>query len=195
MINPFSPGGSLDLVARSLAKTMSAEWDSGRRREPSRAGGNIGIEAVAKAPPTATRCSQSRAAHDQPGAPQEVRTDAVKDFEPIRRRRRTCFPRRASVDAGALGEGTDRARESAPGPAQLCIGRYYRQRQHLAGELFKFMTGTKMIHIPYKGSVRRYRSRRVATSRSCSGAPRSCRTCRRRSCTCSRYRCGSARRS
>src|SRR4051812_14932886 len=52
MINPFSPGGSLDLVARSLAKSMSAELGQQVvvENKPG-AGGSIGIELVAKSPP------------------------------------------------------------------------------------------------------------------------------------------------
>src|SRR3954470_6197081 len=52
MINPFSPGGSLDLVARTLAKHMSAEL--GQQvivdNRPG-AGGTTGIEQAAKSPP------------------------------------------------------------------------------------------------------------------------------------------------
>src|SRR4051812_12654237 len=52
MINPFSPGGSLDLVARALAKTMTAELGQPVvvENRPG-AGGNIGVEHVAKSPP------------------------------------------------------------------------------------------------------------------------------------------------
>jgi 2-methylcitrate dehydratase len=52
IINPFSPGGSLDLVSRLLAKGMSG--DLGQQfiveNRPG-AGGSIGIELVAKSPP------------------------------------------------------------------------------------------------------------------------------------------------
>lgn len=52
MINPFSPGGSLDLVARMLAKSMSAELGQQVvvENRPG-AGGTIGVELVAKSPP------------------------------------------------------------------------------------------------------------------------------------------------
>lgn len=52
IINPFSPGGSLDLVSRLLAKGMTG--DLGQQyiveNRPG-AGGSIGIELVAKSPP------------------------------------------------------------------------------------------------------------------------------------------------
>src|SRR5688572_27386804 len=52
IINPFVPGGAIDLVARTVAKHMSA--DLGHQviveNRPG-AGGGIGIELAAKAPP------------------------------------------------------------------------------------------------------------------------------------------------
>src|SRR3954469_10598951 len=51
MVNPFSPGGSLDLVSRAIARTMTI--DLGQSvfvdNRPG-AGGNLGVEIVAKAP-------------------------------------------------------------------------------------------------------------------------------------------------
>ena len=51
IVNPFSPGGSLDLVARALARTMTAELGQSVfvDNRPG-AGSNIGVELVAKAP-------------------------------------------------------------------------------------------------------------------------------------------------
>ena len=85
VINPFSPGGSLDLVARALAKTMSA--DLGQpvvvENRPG-AGGNIGIEAVAKAPADGyTLLAVQSSLTINPVLQKQVPYDPVKDFDPI----------------------------------------------------------------------------------------------------------------
>src|SRR5262245_45357914 len=85
VINPFSPGGSLDLVARTLAKSMSAEL--GQQvvvdNRPG-AGGTIGIELVAKSPPDGyTLLAVQSSLTINPSLLRKVPYDAVKDFAPI----------------------------------------------------------------------------------------------------------------
>jgi tripartite-type tricarboxylate transporter receptor subunit TctC len=154
MINPFSPGGSLDLVARSLAKSMSAELGQQVvvENRPG-AGGSIGIEAVAKSPPDgytllAVQTSLVINAVLQPKVP----FDPVKDFAPISKTSQYMFflvvhpslPPRSVKQLVALAK----AKPGAINYASVGIG----SGTHLAGELFNYMTGTKMTHIPYKGT-------------------------------------------
>src|SRR6185436_3913284 len=87
VINPFSPGGSLDLVARSLAKSMSAELGQQVvvENRPG-AGGSIGIEQVAKAPADGyTLLAVQSSLTINPSLQRKVPYDPVKDFAPISR--------------------------------------------------------------------------------------------------------------
>ncbi len=85
VVNPFSPGGSLDLVSRALAKTMSAELGQPVvvENRPG-AGGNIGVEAVAKAAPDGyTLLAVQSSLTINPTLQKQVPYDPVRDFEPI----------------------------------------------------------------------------------------------------------------
>ena len=92
VINPFSPGGSLDLVARTLAKSMSAELGQQVvvENRPG-AGGTIGIDLVAKSPADGyTLLAVQSSITINPSLQQKVPYDPVKDFAPSRKRPRTC---------------------------------------------------------------------------------------------------------
>ena len=85
IINPFSPGGSLDLVARLLAKSLSG--DLGQQfiveNRPG-AGGSIGVELVAKAPADGyTLLIVQSSITVNPSLQRTIGYDPVKDFEPI----------------------------------------------------------------------------------------------------------------
>jgi tripartite-type tricarboxylate transporter receptor subunit TctC len=154
MINPFSPGGSLDLVARSLAKSMSAELGQQVvvENRPG-AGGSIGIEAAAKAPPDGyTLLAVQTSLVINAVLQQKVPFDPVKDFAPISKTSQYMFflvvhpslPARSVKQLIALAK----SKPGAINYASVGIG----SGTHLAGELFNYMTGTKMTHIPYKGT-------------------------------------------
>jgi tripartite-type tricarboxylate transporter receptor subunit TctC len=154
MINPFSPGGSLDLVARSLAKSMSAELGQQVivENKPG-AGGSIGIELVAKSPPDGyTLLAVQTSLAINPSLQQKVPYDPVKDFAPISKTSSYMFflvvhpslPVRSVKQLIALAK----AKPGEINYASVGIG----SGTHLAGALFEYMTGVKMTHIPYKGT-------------------------------------------
>ena len=154
VINPFSPGGSLDLVARALAKTMTAELGQPVivDNRPG-AGGNIGVEAVAKAPADGyTLLAMQSSLTINPSLQKQVPYDPVKDFEPISKISSYMFflvvhpstPVRSVQQLIAFA----RARPDQLTYASVGIG----SGTHLAGELFKSMAGVRMIHVPYKVS-------------------------------------------
>jgi tripartite-type tricarboxylate transporter receptor subunit TctC len=154
MINPFSPGGSLDLVSRALAKTMTVELGQPVfvDNRPG-AGGNIGVEAVAKSPPDGyTLLAMQSSLTINPSLQKQVPYDPVKDFEPISKISSYTFflvvhpstPVRSVQQLIAFA----RAKPDELTYASVGIG----SGTHLAGELFKFMAGVRMIHVPYKGS-------------------------------------------
>ncbi len=154
VINPFSPGGSLDLVARTLAKSMSA--DLGQQviveNRPG-AGGTIGIDLVAKSPADGyTLLAVQSSITINPSLQQKMPYDPVREFAPISRISSYMFflvvhpslPARSVKQLVALA----RANPRQINYASVGMG----SGTHLAAELFDFMAGVKMTHIPYKGT-------------------------------------------
>lgn len=154
IINPFSPGGSLDLVARILAKSMSG--DLGQQviveNRPG-AGGTIGVEAVAKAAPDGyTLLVIQSSITINPSLQPKIPYDPVRDLEPISKMASYMFflvahpslPVRSVKQLIALAK-------SQPGQvnyASVGMG----SGTHLAAELFAYQAGVRMTHIPYKGT-------------------------------------------
>ena len=85
IINPFSPGGSLDLVARVLARSLCNELGQQFvvENRPG-AGGSIGVASVAKAPADGyTLLIVQSSITVNPILQRKIAYDPVKDFEPI----------------------------------------------------------------------------------------------------------------
>ena len=154
IINPFSPGGSLDLVARLLAKHMSAELGQSVLVEnrPG-AGGTIGVETVAKAPADGyTLLIVQSSITINPTLQPKISYDPVRDFAPISKVADYMFflvahpslPVRSVKQLIAL----DKARPGQLNYASVGVG----SGTHLASELFNYMAGTKIVHVPYKGT-------------------------------------------
>jgi tripartite-type tricarboxylate transporter receptor subunit TctC len=154
IINPFSPGGSLDLVARMLARTMTAELGQQVivENRPG-AGGTIGVELVSKSPPDGyTLLMVQSSITINPTLQPKIPYDPIRDFAPISKVSDYMFflvvhpslPARSVKQLIALAK-------SKPGQinyASVGVG----SGTHLASELFNYMGGVKMIHIPYKGT-------------------------------------------
>jgi tripartite-type tricarboxylate transporter receptor subunit TctC len=93
MVNPFSPGGSLDLVSRAIARTMTI--DLGQSvfvdNRPG-AGGNLGVEIVAKAPADGyTLLAMQSSMVINPTCRSRSRTTRSRISSRYRKFRRTCF--------------------------------------------------------------------------------------------------------
>ena len=154
IINPFSPGGSLDLVSRTLAKSMSAELGQPVivDNRPG-AGGTIGVDLVAKSPPDGyTLLAVQSSITINPSLQQKVPYDPVRDFAPIAKLAaymiflgvHPSLPARSVKQLIALAKSKPREINYA----SVGVG----SGTHLAGELFNYMAGTRMTHIPYKGT-------------------------------------------
>jgi len=154
IINPFSPGGSLDLVARLLAKHMSGELGQQVLVENrAGAGGTIGVEAVAKAAPDGyTLLIVQSSITINPTLQAKIPYDPIRDFAPISKVADYMFflvahpslPARTIKQLIALAK----ARPGQINYASVGVG----SGTHLASELFNYMAGTKITHIPYKGT-------------------------------------------
>ena len=156
IIVPFPPGGATDVVARSLGQRLSALWKQPVVIEnKAGAGGNIGADAVAKAEPdgyTLLLASPAEVAIN-PFLYKSMTFDPEKDLVPVSKAATAplVLVVHPSVPAKTLPEliawlksrkdGTPYASSGTGGP------------QHLAGESFRVMTGTNLIHVPYKGGA------------------------------------------
>lgn len=157
VVVPLSPGGGVDILARIVGEQLGAAW--GQRfvvDNRTGAGGSIGIEIVAKAPPDGYTLLVSSSSLVTNAAIQNVRYDPIGDFQPV-----TKFTTNpyflltnpslsvASVqDLVALAKSRpDRLTYGSAGTGGIL---------HLAAELLCGMTGTRMTHVPFKGVSEAY---------------------------------------
>ena len=160
IVVPFAPGGTTDILARAVAPELAKAFGQPFVVENrGGAGGNIGAEQVAKAPADGyTLLMGTVGTH---GINKSLYTklayDPQKDFAPI------------TLVAGVpnvMVMNSERARQLGINTVPDFI-QYGRTQSaglnmassgsgtsiHLAGELFKSMTGVSMTHIPYTGSA------------------------------------------
>lgn len=154
-IVPLTPGGSPDVMARTIAQRLQDVWGQPIvvDNRPG-AGGNIGAEAVVKSQPDGY--TWLLAPHNVMVVnPHFVKTpwDALKDLAPVTMVAKVPFVLvvHPSVPAKSVSELVALAKAN---PGNLNYGSSGTgQPQHLAGELLNSLAGTKMVHVPYKGAV------------------------------------------
>ena len=155
LIVPFPPAGPVDTVARVVAQKLSELW--GQQvvvDNRAGAGGIVGAEAAAKSPAdgyTIFSCSIHHAV--LPSLKPKLPYDIEKDFVPLSFGAR--FPVvlvvHPSVAATTVAELIALAKAQ---PGKLAFGSSGNGGgTHLAGELFNLQAGTKLLHVPYKGSA------------------------------------------
>lgn len=156
IIVPFAPGGSTDVMARMVAEGLTTRLNQQVVVDnKTGAGGNIGADFVAKSAPdgyTLVMGSIGTHATNSLIYPQ-MPYDTVKNFEPVTQVAAVSLVLvvHPSVPAKSVKELIDLL-EKHPGQYNYASGGIGAS-QHLAGELFKYMTKTKMLHVPYKGSA------------------------------------------
>jgi tripartite-type tricarboxylate transporter receptor subunit TctC len=160
IIVPFPPGGTTDIVARSIGVELQRMWQQPVVIENrTGAGGNIGADAVAKSPGdgytllmgTVGTHAINQALYAQNGS--KMPFDPVKDFLPI-----TLVAGVPNVmvinpklPVNSVAEFIAYAKAR---PGQLNMASSGNGTSiHLTGELFKTVTGTYMVHFPYRGSA------------------------------------------
>lgn len=157
---PYSAGGPLDQAARVLAEQMRESLGQPVivENKPG-AGGNIGADVIAKAPPDGYSIVMGAVATHaiNPYLFKKMPYDANRDFTPITRVALVpnvlvvtpAWAEREKVDSVASLVSYARAN-----PGKLNYGSGGNgSAGHLAGELFKSMAGISMVHIPYKGAA------------------------------------------
>src|SRR4051812_23192028 len=155
IVVPFAPGGSTDIFARLIGDRLS-----GALAQPvvienrAGAGGNIGAEVVAKSPPdgyTLLMATTGVMAINN-ALYKSMTYDAAKDFEPVIFIASITnvlivpqdFPAKNVAELVALAKREPGKLSFASSGAGSST--------HMSAELFKSLTGTDILHIPYKGS-------------------------------------------
>lgn len=153
MVVPYPPGGTTDIVARSVARHLSEKW--GRDvwiDNRAGAGGNIGVEAVARSPADGYTLLMTGVSFAiNPGLYKKLPFDPIADFLPITQVASTpqVLEVNSSVPVTSVQELIALARKEPDKLFYASAGSG--TTLHLSGALFNMMAGTTMTHVPYKG--------------------------------------------
>lgn len=155
LIAPFSAGGALDLIARSVGQKLQDEWgQSVVIDNKAGAAGIIGTQHVARAAPDGyTILLGATTTHGiNPSLYQKLPYDAVKDFTPVSLV--ATIPHvlvvHPSLPVNSVSDFIKYAK-SKPGLAFGSAG--IGSPHHLAGEMLKTQAQLDLLHVPYKGSA------------------------------------------
>ena len=159
IVVPFAPGGTTDILARAVAPELSKAFGQPFIVDNrAGAGGNLGADIVAKSPADGyTLLMGTVGTHGiNKALYSRLAYDPQKDFAPITLVAGVPNVMVMNADkAKALGINNvlDFIAYAKAHPGQLNMASSGNGTSiHLAGELFKTMTGTFMAHIPYSGS-------------------------------------------
>ncbi len=156
LIVPFAPGGATDVVARQLAQKLGELWGQSVIVENrAGAGGNIGADAVAKAPAdgyTLLMTSGSIVTANQ-HLYRNLPFDPAKDLVPITNV--ASGPQVVAVHPAVPAQNLlELVAFTRKNPGALSFGSAGVGTQtHLAGENLAAAAGLDAVHIPYKGEA------------------------------------------
>ena len=155
LVVPSAPGGTTDFTARLVGDALARALGQPVIVDNKPGGaGNIGNQSVAKARPDGYTLLVAYSGY-QVGNPHlfaKAGWDPIKDFTPVAMLTRApqVLVTRADLPAGTLAELVAFARAN-PGKLNYASSGNG-SIQHIAGELFKQLTGTFITHIPYRGA-------------------------------------------
>jgi tripartite-type tricarboxylate transporter receptor subunit TctC len=152
----FPPGGFTDILARAVAEPLSAAF--GQRflvENQSGGAGTLAATAAAAAPPDGyTLVMGNMIAHAAaPAMMEHLRYDPATAFAPITivASQGSAVLVRPGLGVRTLAELIARAKQ-APGKMSYASSGPG-SSQHLTGEQFQLATGTRLVHVPYRGSA------------------------------------------
>lgn len=155
LINPFQAGGGVDMLCRLYALKFQERWGQPVVVESKvGAGGNVGVDFVAKSAPDGyTLVLSPSAVTTNPFFFAKMPFDVQKDLAPISLVASQEFYL-VATNSFAPKTVPDLIAYAKANPGKISyatpgIG----SPQHLGAELFKSMTGTDLVHVPYKGQL------------------------------------------
>jgi tripartite-type tricarboxylate transporter receptor subunit TctC len=155
IVVPYTPGGFNDTLGRIVAQKFTDDWGIPAVVENRPGGGTlIGTDAVAKAPADGyTLLVVAFPFAVNPSLYAKLPYDTLKDFAPLILAGQTpnLLVVNNDVPVKSVKELIAVAKAK---PGSLSYGSTGSgSSNHLSMELFRLMTGTDMIHVPYKGSA------------------------------------------
>ena len=155
VIVPFPPAGGTDVLTRQLAEKISSatKWTLVIDNKAG-AGGNIGLDALAKAAPDGYTIGMGQTANlaINPSLYARMPFDALKDFAPVGLVSAQPMLLVVAADAPYRSLADVVAAAAAKPDALTMASAGSGTVGHLAGELFARKAGVKFLHIPYKGA-------------------------------------------
>ena len=156
LVVPFPPGGGTDIVAREASQKVASEtgWTFVVENRPG-AGGNLGVDTVAKAPADGHTLviGQTSNLAINPTLFAKMPYDVQKDLAPILLVAKSplvmvtssASPHKTLADITSAAKARPGVLNFAsPGNGTV---------SHLASELYQKAAGVKMQHVPYKGAA------------------------------------------
>ena len=154
IVVPFPAGGGTDILCRALGQKLTEQWKQPIIVDNRPGGGaNIGAEHAARSPADGYTLFMASTIHSiNVSLYPKLTYDILKDLVPMGLVAETAqvLVVHPSVPANTVAEFIALLKSQ---PAKLSYSSAGNGSQpHLAAELFKSMTGTHMVHIPYKGA-------------------------------------------
>ncbi len=151
----FAPGGPADIIARLVGPKMSENLGQPVLIENrGGAGGTIGAEIVAKAPPDGYTLGLGSSGNliMAPHLYSKIGYSVAKDFTPVSCLAQTAFviAVNPTVPAKNVGELVKVAKSKKNALSYGSSGNG--STSHIAAELFRSAIGAEFVHVPYKGT-------------------------------------------
>lgn len=156
IVVPYTPGGSNDVIARLVGQKLQEMWPHPVvvENKPG-AAGNIGANEVAKATPDGHTLllTNINIVSMNPGLIERMPFDPQKDFAPISLLGTTSLALvvHPAVPAQNVQQLIALARRDPGKLSYASSGNG--SPQHMSAEMFKAMTGTSLLHVPYRGAA------------------------------------------
>jgi tripartite-type tricarboxylate transporter receptor subunit TctC len=155
IVVPFAAGGTTDLIARPIAQSLSQRLGQPVIVENrAGAGGTLAAAATAKSPADGYTIFLATVAHTMaPGLYKSLPYNFEQDFEPITLAAKVpnILIVNVNIPAKSMAElmtyikaNPGKVNYGSAGPGST---------EHMSGELFRSMSGSNMIHVPYKGGA------------------------------------------
>ena len=155
LVVPFAAGGTTDIVGRAIAQKLGeALGQQVLVDNRAGAGGTLGAASVAKAAPDGYTFLLATVAHTMaPGIYKTLPYDFMKELDPIGL---VALTPNVLIVNPALPVKTvaELVAYIKANPGKVNYGSAGKgSTEHLSGELFRSLTGTDILHIPYKGGA------------------------------------------
>ena len=157
IVVPYAAGGPIDVTARVLAERVKETLGTVIIENKPGAGGNLGVDLVAKAPADGFTIGMAAVATHaiNPWLFSKMPYDAGKDFAPITQMVRVPNVLVMNADTAQrlkINTLADLIAYAKANPGRLNFGSGGNgSAGHLAGEMFKKSAGIFAVHIPYNG--------------------------------------------